>query len=76
MLKKFIKEINVTVDKDQNCESSQQISDEYIKQLITPEMVCQFESALFGEAMLRLRGIKSITTAEKISYANNKYWSE
>jgi hypothetical protein len=39
-------------------------------------MICRFESALFGEAMLRAKGILNITNADKISYASNKYCSE
>jgi len=58
------------------CYSTKNDRDETIKNLITPEMICQYESALYGEAMLRMRGIGSITNAEKISYASNKYCSE
>jgi hypothetical protein len=76
MLKKFIKEISVEVNRDQVCSSTRQLSDETIKNLITPEMICQYESALYGEAMLRQRGIENITNADKISYASNKYSSE
>jgi len=39
-------------------------------------MICQYESALYGEAMLRQKGISNITNADKISYASNKYSSE
>ena len=76
MLKKFIKEIQVEVNRDQVCSSTKQLSDETIKNLITPEMICRYESALYGEAMLRMRGIENITNADKISYASNKYCSE
>jgi len=47
-----------------------------VKALVTPEMICQYESALYGEVMLRIRGIKEITKADNISYATNKYRSE
>lgn len=39
-------------------------------------MICRYESALYGEAMLRMRGIQNITNGDKISYASNKYCSE
>lgn len=76
MLKKFIKEIQVEVTREQKCRSTEKLSDETIKNLITPEMICQYESARYGEAMLRMKGIDNITNAEKIPYANNKYCSE
>ena len=76
MLKKFIKDIDVEVDRDQICKSNKQLSDETKANLIKPEEICQYESALYGEAMLRQKGIKNITNADKISYASNKYCSE
>lgn len=76
MLKKFIREIQVEVNRDQICSSTKQLSEETIKNLITPEMICRYESALYGEAMLRMHGIENITNADKISYASNKYSSE
>jgi len=76
MLKKFIKEISVEVNRDQVCSSTKQLGEETINNLITPEMICQFESAKYGEAMLREKGIENITNADKISYASNKYISE
>ena len=36
-------------------------------------MICQYESARYGEAMLSKRGILCITKAGKISYASNRY---
>ena len=76
MLKKFIKEFSVEVNRDQICSCTKQLSDETFKNLITPEKICQYESALYGEAMLRMKGIMNITNADKISYASNKYCSE
>ena len=66
MLKKFMKDISVEVNRDQICSSTGQLSEETKKNLITPEMICQYESALYGEAMLREKGIENITNAEKI----------
>jgi hypothetical protein len=76
MLKKFIKDISVEVNRDQVCSSTSQLSDETKANLIRPEEICQYESALYGEAMLRIKGIDNITNADKISYASNKYCSE
>ena len=39
-------------------------------------MVCQYESARFGEAVLQKAGIEAITKAGKISGACNKYCQE
>jgi len=75
-LKKFIKEIDVVVDKDVIKLNTKGESEESIKNLVTPEMICQYESAIFGEQMLKIKGIQKITKADKISYASNKYCSE
>jgi len=66
--------MDVTVEKD--CIRMPLKSELDVKALVTPEMICQYESALYGEAMLRIRGIKEITKADNISYATNKYRSE
>ena len=76
MLKKFIREISVEVNREQICSSTKQLSEVTIRNLISPEMICQYESVLYGEAMLRMKGIENITNADKISYASNKYSSE
>ncbi len=66
--------MDVTVEKD--CIRMPLKSELDVKALVTPEMICQYESALYGEVMLRIRGIQEITKADKISYASNKYCSE
>lgn len=76
ILKKIIKEINVEVDRNQSCFLPQECKDEQFRQLITPENICQYESAQFGEMMLKKVGIREITNADKISYATNKFCSE
>ena len=81
MIKKFIKEISVEVDKQGWCtyndrEGQKQLTDVPVSNLITPEKACRYESAQFGAAMLKIRGIKNITNGDKISYASNKYCSE
>ena len=72
MIKKFIKEISVEVDKQgwctyNDCEGQKQL---------TAEKAYRYESAQFGATMLKIRGIKNITNGDKISYASNKYCSE
>jgi len=47
--------MDVTVEKD--CIKMPHKSDLDVKALVTPEMICQYESALYGEVMLRIRGI-------------------
>jgi hypothetical protein len=76
ILKKIIKEINVEVDRFQMCSLAQEYNDEQFKQLITPENICQYESAQYGEYHLQRLGIRDITNADKISYSTNKYCSE
>ena len=49
ILKKIIKDINVEVDRNQICSLAQEYKDEQFKSLITPENICQYESALYGE---------------------------
>lgn len=68
--------MEVNKDHIQLVSNSKQLSDETIRNLITPESICQYESALFGEAQLRQLGIEKITNAEKISRASNKYCTE
>lgn len=73
-LKKFNRDIGVEVSRD-ICRAAggpNAINDDTIKNL-SPEMICQYESARHGEAILRKSGIESITKAGKISYASNKY---
>lgn len=76
ILKKIIKEIHVEVDRNQTCALAQEYKDEQFRQLVTPENVCQYESAQYGEQMLKRAGIREITNADKISYASNKFCSE
>lgn len=76
ILKKIIKEINVEVDRNQMCYYNQEFNDQQFNSLITPENLCQYESAQFGEQMLKKVGIKDISNADKISYATNKFCSE
>jgi len=45
MLKKFIKEIHVEVNRDGICSKNCQMADETFKNMLTPEMICRFESA-------------------------------
>jgi hypothetical protein len=47
--------MDVTVEKD--CIRMSPKSELDVKALVTPEMICQYESALYGEVMLRIRGI-------------------
>jgi hypothetical protein len=75
-LKKFFKEIHVEVGRDQKCSITKPLSHETKINLISPEMICQYESAKYGEAMLMQRGIEKIINSDKISYASNKYCSE
>jgi len=76
VLKKITKEINLEVDRSQNCFLTEPYSEEQFKNLITPENICQYESALFGEHQLKQIGILSLTNADKISFATNKFCSE
>ena len=55
---------------------TQEFSEEKFRQLISPETISQYESALFGKARLQKLGIKKITNSDKISYATNKFCSE
>jgi hypothetical protein len=66
----------VEVDRLQTCSLAQDYKDEQFKSLITPENICQYESALYGEHTLKTVGIRDITNADKISYATNKFCSE
>jgi transcription initiation factor TFIID subunit 1 len=66
----------VEVDRNQTCSLQSDYKDEQFRQLITPEQICQYESAQFGEQMLKRVGIRDITNADKISYATNKFCSE
>lgn len=52
------------------------LSDDTIKSLISPEEICQYESARFGEVNLSKLGIEWLKKAGKISYACNKYCQE
>ncbi len=40
---------------------------------MTPEMICQYESACHGQFRLQRLGITEILSADKISYSTNKF---
>lgn len=52
------------------------LSMDTVKNLISPEDICQYESARFGEANLSRLGIQGLPKAGKISGACNKYCQE
>jgi hypothetical protein len=76
ILKKIIKDISVEVDRNQVCALTETDTEDARRAKLTPEEICQYESALFGEYQLKLRGIDEITNADKISYAVNKFCLE
>ena len=43
---------------------------------MTPEMICQFESARHGQYRLERHGISEILSADKISYSTHKFCFE
>ena len=43
---------------------------------MTPEMICQYESACHGQFRLQRIGIVEIVSADKISYSTNKFIRE
>lgn len=77
VLRKTLKEIDVEIDRNQDAFLAHDESiEDKIKNLITPENICQYESAEFGMRRLNKLGIRRITNANKISFAANKFYSE
>lgn len=77
VLRKALKEVGVDVDRGQEaCISYEESIEDKIKTLITPENVCQYESAEHALRKLKKIGIIGITNSNKISFAVNKFNSE
>ena len=62
--------------RDGQCEFTKQFDGERFKDRMTPEMICQYESALHGQYRLDKLGITAILSADKISYSTNKFCYE
>ena len=76
ILKKGLKEIEVLVDRDGRCKFDKKFDIEKQKDRMTPEMICQYESARHGQHRLEKIGITEILSADKISYSTNKFCYE
>lgn len=74
IFKKFLKEIKVEEDRNHNCYRTNLEESLQIKEL--PEKVCRFEVAQAAHYRLRQCGIRNLVSADKITYATNKYVSE
>lgn len=73
ILKKGLKEIDVEIDRNGECRFAANFDEEKHKDRMTPEMICQFESARHGQFRLEQLGITEILSADKISYSTNKF---
>eukprot|EP01022_Parablepharisma_sp_SALTPOND_P020384 TRINITY_DN3702_c0_g2_i1.p1 TRINITY_DN3702_c0_g2~~TRINITY_DN3702_c0_g2_i1.p1 ORF type:complete len:1466 (-),score=230.12 TRINITY_DN3702_c0_g2_i1:3379-7776(-) len=74
IFKKFLKEIKVEEDRNHDCYRTNLEENFQIKEL--PEKVCRFEAAQAAHYRLRKCGIRNLVSADKITYATNKYISE
>jgi len=73
ILKKGLKEIEVEQDRNGFCRLNANFEMERHKDRMTPEMICQYESARHGQYRLDLLGIQEILSADKISYSTHKF---
>ena len=64
------------VDRDGKCKFDKKFDEEKFKDRMTPEMICQYESARHGQHRLESIGISEILSADKISYSTNKFCYE
>lgn len=76
ILKKGLKEIEVEQDRGGNCQLNEHFEIERHKDRMTPEMICQYESARHGQYRLERLGITEILSADKISYSTHKFCFE
>ncbi len=84
IFKKFLKEIKGTlspylcevVEEDRNHDCFRTDVDENLQIKELPEKVCRFESAQAAHHRLIRCGIRNLVSADKITYATNKYISE
>jgi hypothetical protein len=76
VLKKGLKEIEVEIDRNGICSFNESFEEEKFKDRMTPEMICQYESAREGQYRLEKLGITEILSADKISYSTNKFIQE
>lgn len=74
--KKNLREIEVEIDRNGECKFNANFDEEKFKDRMTPEMICQYESARHGQYRLELLGISDILSADKISYSVNKFCQE
>jgi len=74
IFKKFLKEIKVEEDRNHDCYRTN--LDEIFQIKEFPEKVCRFEVAQAAHYRLRQCGIRNLVSADKITYATNKYISE
>lgn len=68
IIKKNLKSANCEQTKDLSWTCPQLPNEQEVRELITPEKVCQFESMLVGQLSLHNRGI-TLTSTEKLSTA-------
>jgi hypothetical protein len=73
ILKKGLKEIEVEIDRNGLCQFNENFEEEKFKDRMTPEMICQYESAREGQYRLEKLGVTEILSADKISYSTNKF---
>jgi len=74
ILKNGMKETEIEIDRNGVCNFNQsKYVPERFKDRMTPEMICQFESACHGQYRLQRLGITEILSADKISYSTNKF---
>lgn len=73
ILKKGLKEIEVEIDRNGICQFNENFEEEKFKDRMTPEMICQYESAREGQFRLEKLGVTEILSADKISYSTNKF---
>jgi hypothetical protein len=71
-----LKDYDIEVNRDGYCRFQKNFEPEKFKERMTPENICQYESARFGQNRLRKLGITRILDANKISYSTNKFCEE
>ena len=76
ILKKGLKDYDIEVTRDGQCRFQKNFEVEKFKERMTPENICQYETARFGQNRLHTLGIERILDANKISYSTNKFCDE
>lgn len=73
ILKNSLKESEIDIDRNGECKFTEKFDEERFKERMTPEMICQYESALHGKYRLEKLGITQILSADKITPSIGKF---